>query len=73
MRIELHVQFSCNLTAATILMMAEGGSGPSISSNISDTSGPSAKKRKRECHFDCRWLKEFEIDGIKKSSRGIKQ
>ena len=44
--------------------MAEGGSGPSVSNP------PGAKKRRRECHFDSRWLKEFESEGIKKSSKG---
>ena len=44
--------------------MAEGGSGPSVSNP------PGAKKRRRECHFDSRCLKEFESEGIKKSSKG---
>ena len=43
--------------------MAECGSGPSVSN-------PAGAKKRSECHFDSRWLKEFESEGIKKSSKG---
>ena len=34
-----------------------------------DSTGPRAKKQKRECHFVDSWMKEFQ--GIHRSSKGI--
>ena len=37
--------------------------------SMATASVPAAKKQKRECHFDKKWIEEFQ--GIGRSSKGI--
>lgn len=52
------------LSPDSITAMAEGSSGAPV------FDPPPTKKRRRECHFDSRWLKEFRSEGIQRSNKG---